>query len=245
MMAAVVGAMIGLAACSSATHTSSTTTASPTPTAAPADVLAAAVTKTAGVSFRSTLAAETAATSGQLTYDSTHHISTMVIGGNPGVTDHYVITPTTMYLSGEPSLSGRTLKFALSKLGPTSALATLCDTEPALTLLSAAVTVTSTGSNQFAGTLDLSKAHAATVGAQKFLAHAVNSAGPRGGSIAFTAMMNADGYVTGFDAVMPGLNGGKDTEFRMTLSDFGAAIAITEPAGSSVIDAPASTYSIT
>jgi hypothetical protein len=243
VIATVLAALIGLTGCSLSTGTPSATTTTPTatpsatPAPAPADILTAAVTKTAGVSYRVTFTGASPDQSAPGSFDATHHISTMKFDA-----DTVVVTPTAIYLSGDPRLKGKAIRYDLTKLAATNALAGICDTQPVMTLLSAAVKITSNGPGRFAGTLDLTQGQASTTGAQKFLAHVTQAAGPKAHSITFTASVNPEGYVIEFDATLPGLDNGQDTDYHALLSGFGAKITNVQPKASSVIDAPPSAY---
>ena len=88
----------------------------------------------------------------------------------------------------------------------------------------------------------MTKAHGATVGAQKFLAHLLKAGADRSSAVKFTASINQDGYLTEFDATLPGIDNGKDGEYRVNLSGFASPVTLTKPSGSKVIDAPAASY---
>jgi hypothetical protein len=60
--------------------------------------------------------------------------------------------------------------------------------------------------------------------------------------VKFTASVNEQGYLTEFDATLPNIDDGKDSDYDLKLSDFGSTVSISKPTGSNVIEAPAALY---
>jgi hypothetical protein len=215
---------------------------SPSPSPKPAAVLAAAVTKTTGVSLKVVLAGDTADENLTGSYDGTHNIGSISqVSGSDRMT--ITVTADDLYLSGLSDFKGKTMHLKIAKLSAKSPLAMFTDVLTPLTLLTAATEVTSTAPTSFTGTLDLTNVHGATAGSQKFLDHVVAAAAGRANAVKFTASVNEQGYLTEFDATLPNIDNGKDSDYDLKFSDFGSTVSVTKPTGSNVIEAPAALYS--
>ena len=240
---ALVAALTGC----SAAGTAGGSAAEPAPSAAspapkPATVLAAAVAKTAGVNLKMVLAGEKAEDNVTGSYDATHKIGSITQASG---TDRMTIIATAddLYLAGLSDFKGKTMHLKIAKLDAKSPLAMFADVLTPVTLLTGVKDVSSTAPGSFAGTLDLTKAQGATAGSRKFLEYVLAAAADRAGAVKFTASVNEQGYLTGFDATLPNIDDGKDGEYDLKFSDFGSPITITKPTGSKVVEAPPAMYS--
>ncbi|GAA3294871.1 hypothetical protein Dvina_41130 [Dactylosporangium vinaceum] len=207
----------------------------------PTEVLAAAVTKTTGVSLKLTLAGDTAEENVAGSYDAPHGIGS--IAQTAGA-DRMTVTVTAddLYLAGLSDFNGKTMHLKITKIDAKSPIVMFTDLLAPLTMLSGVTDATATGPGSFAGTLDLTKARSTTAGSKKFLDFVVAAAAAKAVAVRFTATVDAQGYLTGFKATLPAIDEGKDGEYDVTFSDFGAALTLTKPSGSKVIEAPAALY---
>jgi len=222
-----------LAGCSSATTPSS-------PGTAPGDELAAAVAKTTGTN----LTIEVSDSTGDHffgSYDSTSHTTALVQApGGAGVT--IVASPTDYYLTGPKAPKGETWRLTIDKLRDESHQTLLTDVLTPIALLTKATGVRSTKPGTFTGHVDATLLTGATPGTRKFLNHVLKAGGADAKTLAFTATVDAHGYLSGVKTTFPGLASGADVVFGLKLSDFGATVSVTVPTGSAVVDAPATAY---
>ncbi|MER7004678.1 hypothetical protein ABT297_16745 [Dactylosporangium sp. NPDC000555] len=248
----IVGAVLGtalvatLTGCSAA-DTAGGSAAAPASSAAspapePATVLAAAVAKTTGVNLKVVLAGNKAEENVTGSYDATNKISSIAqASGADRMT--IIATPDDLYLAGLSDFNGKTMHLKIAKLDAKSPLAILADVLTPLTLLTGVKDVSLTAPGSFTGTLDLTKAKGATAGSQKFLDSVLAAAADRADAVKFTASVNEQGYLAEFNATLPKIDDGKDSEYDLKFSDFGSPVTITKPTGSKVIEAPAAMYS--
>ncbi|MFI5910979.1 hypothetical protein [Dactylosporangium sp. NPDC051541] len=204
-------------------------------------LLAAAVTKTTGVSLKLVLDGGTADEDVSGSYDATHKIGTIAqTTGTDKMT--VTVTPDDLYLAGLSDFKGKTMHLKITKLDPKSPLAVFADLLTPLTLLTGVKDAKATAPNTFSGTLDLTKAQATATGAKKFLESVVTIAAAKASAVKFTAAVNAEGYLTDFTATLPGIDDGKDGDYTVKFSDFGAKVSLTKPTGSKVVEAPSAMY---
>lgn len=203
--------------------------------------LAAAVTKTSGVSMKIVLAGDRPEENLQGSYDGATKMASFTQTSD-GETMNVFVAPDDLYLSGLTDLAGKTMRMQISKLPTNNAMALFADPVAPLTLLPAATEVASSGSGGYTGTIDLARVAASTTGATKFLEYVKGAAGEKASAITFTATVDGQGYLTTFKATFPGLDDGKDSQYDLTLSEFGTTVSLTRPAGENVIDAPDTAY---
>jgi hypothetical protein len=237
--AALAVLAISLAGCT--TTPTPAATASPSPSADPAKALAAAVAKTTGINLKVVLAGDTPEEDVIGSYDAAHKIASLAQRSGKEAL-RIVVTTDEMYLGGLPDFRGKTVRLRIAKLHPDSPLVVFAAVTSPLTLLTAVTGVEATGPTSFSGTLDLTRAQSTLTGARKFLEHAVKAGGTKAKAVAFTASVNGDGYLTEFDATLPGIDEGKDADYLVKLSDFGAPVSVRRPTGKSVVEAPAAMY---
>ncbi len=231
--------MAGCAA--STTNPGSPPASSPSPSVDPAKTLAAAVAKTKGINLKVVLAGDTPDEDVTGLYDAAHKIASIGQGTGAGAL-RIVLTPDDMYLGGLPDFKGKTVRLRIAKLRTESPLAVFADILSPLSLLDVASGVQATSSTAFAGTLDLSQVPAATAGTRKFLDHALKAGGTKAKSVAFNATVDGQGYLSEFQMTLPGIDNGKDADYRLTLSNFGQPVTVKRPTGKNVVEAPAAVY---
>ena len=228
-----------LAACGS---DSSDADAAASPTVNPTEVVAAAVAKTVATSF--SLAVSDGITTDAVTgsYDATNKIASFSQAVD-AETLTMVITADSMYLSGLSSYQGLSVKLLLSKMPSGAYVDIYSEATFPLMLLSGATTTTSAGDGTYEGTLDLAKVQATTAMGTLCLATATTAAADKASSIAYTATVDADGYVSKVSMTLPGMaEGGADLLYETTFSGFGAAVTITLPTADTILDAPEDVY---
>lgn len=105
-------------------------------------------------------------------------------------------------------------------------------------LLSSTTDVHSTGSNSYAGTLDLTKA-AGLAGISKVT---IDGYGQAASQVPFTAGLDAQGRLQELTIDLPPVNGQKTEPIDALYSDYGAPVDVQRPAASDVTEAPDSIY---
>ncbi|MFI6077039.1 hypothetical protein ACIA5C_36445 [Actinoplanes sp. NPDC051343] len=105
-------------------------------------------------------------------------------------------------------------------------------------LLSSTTDVHSTGSNSYAGTLDLTKA-AGLAGLSKVT---IDGYGQAASQVPFTAGLDAQGQLQELKIDLPPVNGQKTEPIDALYSGYGAPVTVERPAASSVTEAPDSIY---
>jgi hypothetical protein len=105
-------------------------------------------------------------------------------------------------------------------------------------LLSSTTDVHSTGSNSYAGTLDLTKA-AGLAGISKVT---IDGYGQAASQVPFTAGVDAQGRLQELTIDLPAVNGQKTEPIDALYSDYGAPVDVQRPAASAVTEAPDSIY---
>lgn len=105
-------------------------------------------------------------------------------------------------------------------------------------LLSSTTDVHSTGSNSYAGTLDLTKA-AGLAGISKVT---IDGYGQAASQVPFTAGLDAQGRLQELTIDLPPVNGQKTEPIDALYSDYGAPVNVQRPAASEVTEAPDSIY---
>ncbi|MEV6843183.1 LppX_LprAFG lipoprotein [Actinoplanes sp. NPDC051411] len=105
-------------------------------------------------------------------------------------------------------------------------------------LLSSTTDVHSTGSNSYAGTLDLTKA-AGLAGVSKVT---IDGYGQAASQVPFTAGLDAQGQLQELTIDLPRVNGQKTEPIDALYSDYGAPVTVQRPAASAVTEAPDSIY---
>jgi hypothetical protein len=105
-------------------------------------------------------------------------------------------------------------------------------------LLSSTTDVHSTGSNSYAGTLDLTKA-AGLAGVSKVT---IDGYGQAASQVPFTAGLDAQGRLQELTIDLPPVNGQKTEPIDALYSDYGAPVTVEKPAASAVTEAPDSIY---
>jgi hypothetical protein len=105
-------------------------------------------------------------------------------------------------------------------------------------LLSSTTDVHSTGSNSFAGNLDLTKA-AGLAGITKVT---IDGYGQAASQVPFTAGLDAQGQLQELMINLPAVNGQKAEPIDALYSDYGAPVNVQRPAASEVTEAPDSVY---
>jgi hypothetical protein len=238
--AVLVSALIG---CSTGHRAGTPAAPSRSPVPEPATVLAAAVTKTTGVSLSLVLTGDTPDDNLTGSYDAVHKLAS--ITEKAGNALKITVSADSLYLGGLAEFKGKIVHLQIAKLSAKSPLALFTDALAPLTLLTGTRSVESTGPGAFAGTLDLNQVHAVTAGAQKFVEHLVDAAADKAGSVRFTATVDQQGYLAGFDATLPNIDNGSDRDYDVKFADFGTAVTVTKPTGSKVVEAPAALYTET
>lgn len=243
--AAVIAALVlPVAGCASGDTKGSQTASSPSPSPKPAEALAAAVAKTSTVNFKSVLAGETPGENVAGAYDGTTKIGSFA-GQDNGQKMEFVVTANELYLSGPTDLQGKSVRMEVGKFGSKSPLAVFLDPHASQTLLSGVTQVETTSPGSFSGSLDLAKVQAATPGAKKFVEYLTAGAGAKANSVKFIATVDDQGYLTRFKATLPGVDNGKDSEFDLKLSEFGAPVTVAKPDPAKVVEATAEMYNAT
>src|SRR3954468_14800083 len=239
--AALAAALVtGLTACSSTAtadkKAADRTRVAPSPTPKPADRLATAVTRTRAVPVKFVVGddSDTLANGG---YDAGNRISAFKTGTGGDALD-LVTTDTELYMSGA-ALEGQSIRMQIAKLKAESAMALLTDPVAGLSLLTGATEVNSSLSNTFTGTVDLTRVQATAGNTKKFIEGVLKASAGRT-TLSFTAKTTAEGYLSEFSTALPGIADGKDGQYVMKLTDFGAPVTATRPANA--IEAPAATY---
>jgi hypothetical protein len=105
-------------------------------------------------------------------------------------------------------------------------------------LLSSTTDVHSTGSNAYAGTLDLTKA-AGLAGVSKVT---IDGYGQAASQVPFTAGVDSQGQLQELTIDLPPVNGQKTAPIDVLYSDYGAPVNVQRPAASNVTEAPDSIY---
>jgi hypothetical protein len=105
-------------------------------------------------------------------------------------------------------------------------------------LLSSTTDVHSTGSNSYAGTLDLTKA-AGLAGLSKVT---IDGYGAAASKVPFTAGLDSQGQLQELRIDLPAVNGQKTEPIDALYSDYGAPVDVKRPAASEVTEAPDSIY---
>ncbi|HEY0532748.1 MAG TPA: LppX_LprAFG lipoprotein [Actinoplanes sp.] len=105
-------------------------------------------------------------------------------------------------------------------------------------LLSSTTDVHSTGSNSYAGTLDLTKA-AGLAGLSKVT---IDGYGQSASQVPFTAGLDTQGQLQELTIDLPPVNGQKTEPIDALYSDYGAPVDVQRPAASSITEAPDSIY---
>jgi hypothetical protein len=242
--------LVPLAACGSDDKSSSgsgsgsaaPSTAKASPTPAAADLLKAAVTKSSGKNFKFTVPSWDGSGPGDMT--GSYEAATKNFMGDStseGETVHYVIASDTMYMSGIKEMGDVVLRLQLVKLPDTADPAPM-DPLLDLALLSGAVKVESKEAGSFSGTIDASKATATDYMTTRTLKYLNSQAATVPSALAFTATVDANGYISTIKIDLPKYNAGKDAQIVMKLSDYEAAVTIAIPSGANVVDAPAEAY---
>jgi hypothetical protein len=105
-------------------------------------------------------------------------------------------------------------------------------------LLSSTTDVHSTGSNSYAGTLDLTKA-AGLAGISKVT---IDGYGQAASQVPFTAGLDSQGQLQELTINLPAVNGQKTEPIDALYTDYGAPVDVQRPAASEVTEAPDSIY---
>jgi hypothetical protein len=105
-------------------------------------------------------------------------------------------------------------------------------------LLSSTTDVHSTGSNSYAGTLDLTKA-AGLAGLSKVT---IDGYGAAASKVPFTAGLDSQGQLQELTIDLPAVNGQKAEPIDALYSDYGTPVDVQRPAASEVTEAPDSIY---
>jgi hypothetical protein len=219
-------------------------TTTPTPTVAAAAALAAAVAKTASVDLTFVLHAGPGGSDITGTYEATNGVASFSTTSN-GEQTSFTADGDSLYLAGPSSMKGLTVRLHANRLPPTNPLAMFADPLATATLLSGVASATLHGDTQFNGSIDLTKITTKNDGAAALRTYVNTLARDRATDVKFTAASNADGYLVSFDVTLPNLDNGKDSEYIVTLADFGQKVSNATPTGGSVIEAPASAYNQT
>jgi hypothetical protein len=237
-----LAATVALSASLAVAGCSATPAAPASPASKSGEVLAAAVAKTTGVSLR----VEISTSTGDHflgDHDSAQHIT--ALRQAPGGADvNITVTRTDYYLSGPKTPKGETWHLTIARLRDESSQTLLTDALVALTLLSKATGVQSARPGTLTGRIDATVVKGTTPGTQKFLAHVVKAGGTDAQALAFVATVDGNGYLSSFKTTFPKLVGGTDVVYSLKLSDFGTAVRVAIPTGSTVVDAPDKAYAI-
>jgi hypothetical protein len=105
-------------------------------------------------------------------------------------------------------------------------------------LLSSTTDVHSTGSNSYAGTLDLTKA-AGLAGVSQVT---IDGYGQAASKVPFTAGLDTQGQLQELTIDLPPVNGQKTEPIDALYSDYGAPVTVERPAASEITEAPDSVY---
>jgi hypothetical protein len=105
-------------------------------------------------------------------------------------------------------------------------------------LLKSTTDVHSTGSNSYAGTLDLTKA-AGLAGLSKVT---IDGYGAAASKVPFTAGLDSQGQLQELTIDLPAVNGQKTEPIDALYTDYGAPVDVQRPAASEVTEAPDSIY---
>jgi len=105
-------------------------------------------------------------------------------------------------------------------------------------LLSSTTDVHTTGSNSYAGTLDLTKA-AGLAGVSKVT---IDGYGQSASQVPFTAGLDAQGQLQELTIDLPPVNGQKTEPIDALYSDYGTPVTVQKPAASEITEAPDSIY---
>jgi hypothetical protein len=105
-------------------------------------------------------------------------------------------------------------------------------------LLSSTTDVHSTGSNSFAGTLDLTKA-AGLAGISKVT---IDGYGAAASQVPFTAGLDDQGRLSELTINVPAVNGQQAQPIDALYTDYGSPVTVQRPAASAVTEAPDSIY---
>jgi hypothetical protein len=105
-------------------------------------------------------------------------------------------------------------------------------------LLSSTTDVHSTGTNAYAGTLDLTKA-AGLAGISKVT---IDGYGQAASQVPFTAGLDGQGRLSELTINLPAVNGQQAQPIDVLYTDYGTPVSVQRPAASAVTEAPASIY---
>jgi hypothetical protein len=105
-------------------------------------------------------------------------------------------------------------------------------------LLSSTTDVHSTGTNSFAGTLDLTKA-AGLAGISKVT---IDGYGAAASQVPFTAGLDAQGQLSELTINLPAVNGQQAQPIDALYTDYGTPVTVQRPAAAEITEAPASIY---
>jgi hypothetical protein len=100
------------------------------------------------------------------------------------------------------------------------------------------VTATKSGSGQYQGTLDLTKASVAGVPVS-----AITTLGDKAKSVPFQATIDSQGRLSAFSFTVPAQGSTPETPVSITYSEFGSSVSITKPT-TNVQEAPPAVYAV-
>jgi hypothetical protein len=105
-------------------------------------------------------------------------------------------------------------------------------------LISNTTDVHATGSNEYAGSLDLTKA-AGLAGMDQVT---INGYGASAQNVPFTASLDAQGRLSKLTITLPATNGQQVAPIEALYTDYGSPVTVTRPAASEVTEAPDNLY---
>lgn len=159
-----------------------------------------------------------------------------------GVTVQFRLLPDAMYLNlggGLPGLPAGWLKLDANKVPANLKNSVLAGTiTGADKMIGAIEEVRSTGTNAYAGTLDVSKA----AGGLGLPQSAINQIPEADRKVPFTATLDAQGNLS--EIVTTTKSNGKETKTTIKYSDFGAPVDVQTPPAGEVTDAPDLIYTV-
>jgi hypothetical protein len=198
----------------------------PSPTLQPGEVLAKAATAIEKVNLRYTLKAEDDTI--ECVYDARTG-GTRLSGGTGASRVDFAVFPGELFI--EDSRVKALYRVDAAKVPADSTLTFLSEPLFARAFLAGATGVRENAEGNLTGALDLTKVPAGT-GRSKAVADAfAKAAGARATDIPFTAMIDAEGRLTGIKATFPGADKGKDLVWDLTVVEIGGAASVPRPTG--------------
>jgi hypothetical protein len=169
---------------------------------------------------------------------TTGHVSLSVVADGNKL--NFVVTGEHMYL-GSPASKGRWVRFDVAKLSAESGMLVVAEPLFGRGLLVGSRDVKQAAPGHFVGVIDLFKTPRDTGSAASRLAEHLETAVGEN-EVAFTAVVDAQGRLSEFQATFPGAAHGADMVYDFKILEVGMPVTVTVPPKSKVVEAPASAY---